>query len=281
MLTHLISGSVLSSAWAMVAGVGLAFFLVQIALCVSFYVRTRRQEREIEQLGREFELGGDWRFEDDDPPGESSWIDWVISHFPSNEMRSPGNFTREDALQELDTRIASDGSYLLLQRMGVMAPLLGVVLTVAGFFWLKVGDDDQSLQNILWAVTPLISGVGTGAVLALVNQVFLHIASRRVESLRMTARDWFDTVIWDRIGCDQQATTSNAVQVTEHFVRSALEDIERLTDTLTRAAEISASISALPDQIRAILDRKLPVDKSAASTDSSGRFVTRFPQAAK
>ncbi len=42
--------------------------------------------------------------------------------------------------QELDARIASDGGYLLLQRMGVMAPLLGVVLTVAGaqLFYLQV-----------------------------------------------------------------------------------------------------------------------------------------------
>ena len=108
-----------------------------------------------------------------------------MSNFPADTTNPPGNFTREDVLQELDTRIASNGDYLLLQRMGVMAPLLGVVLTVVGFYWLKVGDEEQSLQSILLAVTPLVSGVGTGAVLALINQVLLHIAGRRAESLRM------------------------------------------------------------------------------------------------
>jgi len=280
MPTHFINGDVLSNEWALVLGVGTAFFLVQIALTVAFCFRVRRQERALEQLFLDFELGGSGRLDVQSLPRKSSWTPWVVSHFPTDAMHS-SNFTREDALEELDTRLASDGSYLLLQRMGVMAPLIGVVLTVTGFYWIRVGEENESLQSILWAVTPLVSGIGTGAVLALINQALLHIASRRVESLRMTARTWFDAVIWDSIGCGKQANPANAVQVTEQFVSSALEDIDRLTDTLARAAEISVAISALPEQIRNILDRKLPIEQDAASTDSSGRVVTHIPRAAK
>src|SRR5947207_10546319 len=114
--------------------------------------------------------------------------------------------------------------------MGVMAPLLGVILTVAGFYWLRVGDENQSLQTILLAVTPLISGVGTGAVLALINQALLHIAGRRVESLRMSARTWFDSVIWSRSSFDTQASTMKAVQAMERLIRNTLADIARLSD---------------------------------------------------
>jgi hypothetical protein len=165
--------------------------------------------------------------------------------------------------------------------MGVMAPLLGVVLTVAGFYWLHVGDDVQSLQTILLAVAPLVSGVGTGAVLALINQALLHIAGRRVESLRMSARTWFDTVIWSRFGSGALPTNLTAAQLMEHFVRNALDDMNRLSDTLAHAEEISVAMSALPGQFRRILDRKLPAPHNATTTGQSGRVVTPLPRTAR
>src|SRR6476620_9002402 len=158
----------LSSQWAPVVGIGLLFFLLQVVLCMLFCFRLRRQERAIKRLDRDFRQGGDGRQGARSLGRRHAWLQWVVANFPSGAQFT-GNFTREDALQELDTQIASNGNYLMLQRMGVMAPLLGVVLTVAGFYWLHVGNEDESLQTILLAVTPLVSGVGTGAVLALIN----------------------------------------------------------------------------------------------------------------
>jgi hypothetical protein len=172
----------------------------------------------------------------------------------------------------MDTHIASDGSYLLLQRMGVMAPLLGVVLTVAGFYWLDVGGDEASLQTILSAVTPLVAGVGTGAVLAMINQILLHFAGQRVESLRTTARTWFDAVIWSRSGAETSAA-GGAAQSIDQLVRDVLTDIHRLSDTLNRAAQIGGAMSALPDQVRTILERKKAVVEPKAVASASGRFV--------
>lgn len=269
-----------SNEWALVIGIGLVFFLIQLVLTFSFCFRLKRQERAIRRLTRDFEMGGNGRLDVQRSPRKTAWTHWVVSHFSGDGVRGPNNFTREDALQELDTRIASNGSYLLLQRMGVMAPLLGVVLTVAGFYWLNVDGQEDSLQSILMAVTPLVSGVGTGAVLALINQALLHVAGRRVESLRQTGRNWFDSVVWGQSTFDGQLSSVKAVQVMEQFVHSALDDIHRLNDTLNRAAEISVALSGLPDQIRTILERKLPAERKTAPAGSSGVFVTRLPRTA-
>jgi hypothetical protein len=268
-----------SNEWTPVIGIGLLFFLVQIVLCISFCSGIRRQEQAIKRLHRDFDQNRDGRSNADVLGRKHTWLQWVLFHFPADST-SPSNFTREDALQELDTRIASNGNYLLLQRMGVMAPLLGVILTVAGFYWLRVGDENQSLQTILLAVTPLVGGVGTGAVLALVNQGLLHVAGRRVESLRMAARTWFDTAIWSRLNSGLVPATLTAAQVMDHFVRTTLEDMNRLSDTLAHAAEISAAMSALPIQLHRILDRKIPATHSAATTGPSGRVVTPHPRTA-
>jgi hypothetical protein len=177
---------------------------------------------------------------------------WVLSNFPIDGSGSASNYSREDALQELDTRIASDGDYLLLQRMGVMAPLLGVVLTVAGFYWLNVGKDDQSLEGILMAVTPLVSGVGTGAVLALINQVLLHIAGRRVESLRMSARTWFDKVIWSQSGGDAEVTVQ-AVHAVERFAGSMNDAAEQFTANSELINASTASMTEAATHFREVV----------------------------
>jgi hypothetical protein len=276
------NSELLSSEWAPVIGIGLVFLLVQLALCASFCFRLRGQERAIKRLCRASKQGSDGRSGVRSLSGRHAWLHWVVANFPGDAAHRSSNFTREDALQELDTRIASNGNYLLLQRMSVMAPLLGVVLTVAGFFWLNVGGEDQSLQNILMAVTPLISGVGVGAVLALINQLLLHVAGRRVESLRMTARGWFDTVIWNGTRSDKHGSSATAIQSMEQMVRETLADIHRLNETLTRASQMGVAMSALSEQARMILERKkAAVDhKAAAPPAAGGRFATPLPRTA-
>jgi uncharacterized phage infection (PIP) family protein YhgE len=136
--------------------------------------------------------------------------------------------------------------------MGVMAPLLGVVLTVVGFYWLKVGDEQQSLESILLAVTPLVSGVGTGAALALINQALLHIAGHRAESLRMSARTWFDTVIWSR-GLDTQAATVQAVQAMGQFAGSMGDTAERYARNSNQIDESTTAMKDAASQFREVV----------------------------
>jgi hypothetical protein len=281
MSNFLNNSELLSSEWAPVLAVGLVFFLVQLLLCAWFCFHLRRQEAAIKRLCRDAKRGGDGRSGASSLFGSHAWLNWVLASFPADATRRPANYTREDALRELDTRIASNGNYLLLQRMGVMAPLLGVVLTVAGFFWLNVGGEDQSLQNILMAVTPLVSGVGTGAVLAMINQLLLHVAGRRVESLRMTARAWFDTVIWTRSTADTSNNSATAIQSMERMVRETLADIHRLNETLTRASQMGVAMSALSEQARMILERKkAAVEPKVSGTAAGGRLSTQMPMTA-
>lgn len=273
-----ISRDLLSSEWIPVIGVGLAFLLVQLLLCTSFCFRLRRQEGAIRRLCRDFQRTGDGRSGVRSLSGRHLWLHWVAANFPIEVRHRSSAFTREEALQELDTHIASDGNYLLLQRMGVMAPLLGVVLTVAGFYWLDVGGDDASLQSILSAVTPLVSGVGTGAVLAMINQMLLHVAGRRVESLRTTARTWFDAVVWSRRGGETTGAGVAVAQSMDQLVREVLTDIHRLSDTLNRAAQIGGAMSALPDQVRTILEQKKAAVEPKTAASASGRFVAPIPR---
>jgi methyl-accepting chemotaxis protein len=229
--------------WLVVLGVGLVFFLVQLALTLRFNLRLRRQQRILAGLARDFKKGGDGRPDSGKLRESYGWVDWVGANFPARSTNPPANYSREDVLQELDTRIASDSSYLLLQRMGIMAPLLGVVLTVIGFYWLEINDEqEQSLQSILLAVTPLVAGVGTGAVLALINQVLLHVVGRRVESLRLAAREWFDAVIWRHIGLDTQAATVKAVRAIERLASSVTESATRHDASSNRLAQTTTSM---------------------------------------
>src|SRR5262245_24256545 len=99
-----------SGEWLLVISVGLVFFLVQLILSTSFGFRVRRQERAIRRLQREFDAGGAGRPDLRKAPRQTTWVHWVVSHYPTEAFHSTSNFTRDDALQELDTRIASDGS---------------------------------------------------------------------------------------------------------------------------------------------------------------------------
>src|SRR4051812_42863264 len=106
MANFLTNGEFFSNEWVPMLGVGLVFFLVQIVLCISFCFQIRRQERAIKRLSRDFKQGGEGRDCVRSLGRKHAWLQWVVFTFPA-DTTSPTNFTREDALQELDTHIAS------------------------------------------------------------------------------------------------------------------------------------------------------------------------------
>jgi hypothetical protein len=275
------SVATLSDHWAVVLGVSLVFFVVQTILSMKLYAQAWEHDRTLRQLRRELDHGETGR-----PPAAESledfpWLEWVLAAFPAGGDRRPAHFTRETALHELDTRIASDWSYLLLQRMGVMAPLLGVVLTVIGFYWLEVdAAGEQSLQTILVSVTPLISGVGAGAVLALLNQVLLQGVGGRFERLRMSARTWFDAVIWRNVALespDHAAKTIGAMETfasilvgAAHKHSESSDQIKTSTAALKQAAsQFEQIVGAIHDEIKGVPAALSVIrDASAASAQS-------------
>jgi hypothetical protein len=213
--------------WATVLGIGFLFFVVQIALSLRLGALARRRTKILKQLLRDHRRGGDGRGDLETLEETFPWAAWASSVFTASSKSPRGAFTRDQALAELDSRLAGDSKYLLLQRMGVMAPLLGVVLTVVGFLWLHVGGDEQSLDSILAAVTPLVSGVGAGAILALINQVLLHRVGVRMERLRLTARHWFDAVIWSSVGFEARMAEEHSTVAMEQFASVMTGTAER------------------------------------------------------
>jgi uncharacterized protein YoxC len=221
--------------------IGLVFLAMQLFLCMRFWYRMKRHHRTLSKLLRDLEAGGDGR-DIQAYVGEMPWLKWVDINFPRNTT-TPGNYTRDDVLKELDTQIASDGNYLLLQRAGVMAPLLGVIITVLGFMLIDFSrTGEQSLGELLLIVAPLVAGVGTGAVLAFINQWLLHLVGGNVERVRYAARVWFDGAIWSHVGLDTQAATVKAIQAMERMARAVNEAAERERENIQAMHEGTASI---------------------------------------
>lgn len=238
------------SHWIIVLGVGLAFLGLQLALCWRFTSWLRTLQSKLAVLQKDLETGGDGRANISWLSSGFDWLRWVDAIFPS-QTTTPGNYTRDDVLQELDTRIASNSNYLLLQRMGVMSPLLGVILTVLGFAWVQPPDNvELKISEMLNLVTPLVAGVGTGAILALINQGLLHVAGGKAETLRMLARNWFDAAIWKSVGLDTQAATVKSIAAIERMAQSINTAAQQQTANAEHLVASSLAMREAASQFR-------------------------------
>ena len=95
----LTNGALSSSHWVIVIGIGLAFFVVQIALTIGFYFHMRQQQHILKRLWRDFERGGDGRDDGNSRLQAFPWLSWVHANFPVAATTPPGNFSREEVLQ--------------------------------------------------------------------------------------------------------------------------------------------------------------------------------------
>jgi len=86
---------------------------------------------------------------------------------------------RQEMFERLESRLLDDPAYTFLQRMTLMAPLLGVLITTFGFATLNYGQIDwQDPKAMLGAIRPLFWGVFVGAALAFVHQFVLQAVAR-------------------------------------------------------------------------------------------------------
>lgn len=239
-----------STHWPLVLTVGLAFLGLQLVLCARFFHQIRRYEQTLDQLNADFESGGSGRAHLEKQFQGFPWLKWVHVNFAPGST-TPGNYTRDEVLQELDTRVAGSSDYLLLQRMGVAAPLLGVLLTVLGFIWVNPPEDEElSIGQMLQQVYPLVAGVGTGAALAFINQGLLHLAGWKIEQLRMMARTWFDAVVWSSVGLDAQAATVKAIAAMESMAHSVSATADQQSDNAGRLLESAKVMQSAAEDFR-------------------------------
>ncbi|MEZ6070820.1 MAG: hypothetical protein R3C10_11250 [Pirellulales bacterium] len=261
------------SHWHIVVLIAVLFLALQLLLCLQFTARVGRHRRMLRSMLRDLDQGGDGRLPDPHIEFPFAWLEWIDRIFPDG--RDPvGSYNRDDVLKELDTRVASNPSYLLLQRLGVAAPLLGVILTVVGFGWLKLPDESESLDGVLFAVTPLVAGVGAGAVLAFINQFLLHAAGTQVEGLRLDARNWFDAAIWRFQSADTAPAMAGkgagAFDALVDSMASSADVHRQSTDQLAAAATaIEAAGMSLQESVASFGQRSSDLALSLSSLKST------------
>ena len=186
---------------------------------------------------------------------QSPWLGWLAG--PYQKCRSPAgaeSLGRDDVLGELDDWLAAERHLLRLHRTAVVAPLIGVVITVVGFWWLPVNTSEKAtLGEILVAVRPLYLGIFAGAVLAIWNQVILHSVSLYLDGLRGVARGWFDEWVGGRAGAGGKVAealdrlSKTVTRVTRSqlaFAQRVLQSAEQIEEATARCKESTGQLAA-------------------------------------
>ena len=175
------------------------------------------------------------------------WVRWIGDRLREGTF-TDGHYSRDDALRELDLWIESGSAYLLLQRMAIMAPLVGLLITVIGFLFLQPPSaETNDLAEILHSLSPLVMGVGTGALLALINQVLLFLAGKRADGLRNAGRDWFDSCVWRFVARQGPADhVAGALAAVTQTIQGSFQQYE------ATAASIHQSSQAMQKTVQAM-----------------------------
>jgi hypothetical protein len=228
--------------WPMLvtAGVWLGVFLLQVVCFVSLLRFTSRERRAFKCLIDE----GGWA-------SKNSWVEWVARAFP--ECDRDEVFGREEALAELEYWLSRPKSLLFLQRLAVLSPLIGVVITAIGLLTLQPEvSQDATLSSILLAVSPLFFGVLGGAILAILSQILLFFVGLGLDSVRQVAREWFDHRVW----------RPRSVRT-----RSTIDALSPVLQTLTTT--VRESTEAFAANVKDLRDASLAVRKAAAFSQQS------------
>ncbi len=272
-LIHYIAGSV-----------ALSFLSIQLMTRFAVWLRLGSQMRLLRQIAPPLELF--WS----DPLDEGRrrklpWLGWLhdrvrASHLAgvSGNGGSDGDdlddqggdagrsatffaagYDRAEILDELHVRTVSYPAFL--RRLGFMAPLVGLLITVAGFGVLAFGKfpaQVSSVRDIFLLLVPLIEGIAIGAVLALVNQWLLHRAERQGVRLQQEAREWFDASVWDPLCLEQQEESERDREQHQQFgeeIRNSLDRaVQRLTEQHTASEQARVQSEQVGEQIQTSLD---------------------------
>lgn len=236
---------------------GAAFLVVQVYCCARFRSRLRRQTCLLASLSASH---SGRRSRGAQNAAEFPWLQWVQANYPA-DGRGPAGLTRQDALHELDVHLAADGHHRSLQRGGVVAAWLGVLLACVGILpWNAVVGAGTAADGPLALAVPLAAGGAMGALMALFNAGLLHVATNRMDRLRTTARAWFDTAVWQAAERDAQAVrdrTLAALQAMSQTMENAASvfagSVAHITDSAHRFDQASLGLRHAAQQLESQL----------------------------
>ncbi len=148
---------------------------------------------------------------------------------------------RDNASRQLDESLATSREYLQLQKLQTAAPLVGVLLTAVGFVTIE-GD----LNDVQSLAVPLVGGVATGAILALLSQLVIYFVELDLDKSRRAGQLLIDE-IWMKATAD--------LEDPHRSVLFAVGRLDAATNSLTSAiGSFPEDIPALTQKFREIHD---------------------------
>ncbi len=136
---------------------------------------------------------------------------------------------RDTASKQLEESLATSREYLKLQKLQTAAPLIGVLLTAIGFVTIE-GD----LNDVQSLAVPLVGGVATGAILALLSQLVIYFVELDIDKSRGDGQLLIDE-IWMKATAD--------LEDPHRSVLFAVGRLEAASNSLTSAIGSSLKIS--------------------------------------
>lgn len=185
------------------------------------------------------------------PPPEFSWL-VPFSSAISHSALIPD--VRDHTQKQAEENIYSIWEFEAMQRLAIVAPLLGVVLTASGFAVLSPDTD-----NIGSLTLPLAAGVLTGAGLAIANQFSLFLVEQSLNRARIVVRDYID-LAW-----------ANGARELGDPQEALLHVAERFNATVDKLASL---VGQFPTNVDDLQKRFKAI---SAMADSTFREVSQMP----
>lgn len=164
---------------------------------------------------------------------------------------------RETAGKQLEETLATNKEYLKLQKLQTAAPLIGVLLTAIGFITIETDlSDVQSLA------IPLVGGVATGAILALLSQLVIYFVEIDIDRSRRDGQLLIDE-IWVKATSDMDDPH-----------RTMLLAVGRLEASTT---SLTAAMGSFPESVPALTQKFAEIyDVSKSTFDSLAELTPQL-----
>ncbi len=144
--------------------------------------------------------------------------------------------TRSEAIEVLDDRVQASKSLAILQRLTIIAPLLGVIITAIAL--MVNPTESETVSEVLDNVKPLFSGVLAGAALSIINQFVVIGCLAAIRDLR-------DRAVQSLKDADFDGATGPGELAAEDLVKGA----KVLRDAMGTLCSQSKKLASIQEQL--------------------------------
>jgi len=183
-------------------------------------------------------------------PLRSAYLPFVVwARQPrSSFLQTEVSERRDTAMSELEDWFFALPEFQCLQRSGYVAPLLGVLITAFGLLNSSSLKTSDTADGLLQAVSPLVLGIGGGASLAILAQIFLFVADWLLTHLRRLSIRCFEHLVILEEPC----------VATSAFV-----------DLADAASSLRALFADVPGQLKSLLNAAHRTDRTLGAASAS------------